>query len=147
MKKRDGSLAGWLHLAARNAALFIARKRARQGLRESSAREFLDAYHQPEANVQDRETVLRHLDDELASLTAVQREAVILRYLDGLSEKDAALSVGCAPHTLSCRASDGIANLRKRLVSRGCALGIPALIGVLEADAQAAIGHGGCRGI
>ena len=37
------------------------------------------------------------------------------------------------------RAFDEITNLRKRLVSRGCALGIPALIGVLEADAQAAV--------
>ena len=125
----------------------MARSRARQQQRESGAAETMTSQSVPIIGTQDREIVLRFLDDELNSLSAGQREAVILRYLDGLSEKDAALSVGCAPHTLSCRASDGIANLRKRLVSRGCALGIPALIGVLEADAQAAIGHGGCRGI
>ena len=46
---------------------------------------------------------------------------------------------GCAPHTLSCRASDGIANLGKRLVKRGCVLGVPALIGIIDAEANAAI--------
>ena len=88
---------------------------------------------------QDRRAALHVLDEELGTLPALQMEAVILRYLQGLSEKEASARAGCAPNTLSRRASNGIAKLRTQLVKRGCALGVPALIGVLEAEAQAAV--------
>ena len=133
------SLACWLYSVARQTALFMARTRARREHRESAAMELLDAESHPQVTAQDRESVLKFLDNELAALSYGQREAVILRYLDGLSEKDAALAAGCAPHTLTWRARNGISNLRKRLVRRSCALAVPALVGVLEADAQAAI--------
>ena len=117
----------------------MARSRARQQQRESGAAETMTSQSVPIIGTQDREIVLRFLDDELNSLSAVQRDAVIFRYLDGLSERDAAALAGCTPNTLSCRASEGISNLRKRLLKRGCTLGVPALVAFLEADSQAAI--------
>ncbi len=83
--------------------------------------------------------ILESLNEELAALSELQREAVILRYLQGLSEKEAAAKAGCTSNTLSRRASDGISRLRTRLVKRGCTLGFPALIGVLATESQAAV--------
>ena len=83
--------------------------------------------------------ILESLNEELAALSALQREAVILRYLQGLSEKEAAAMAGCTSNTLSRRASDGISRLRTRLVKRGCTLSVPALIGVLATESQAAV--------
>ena len=49
------------------------------------------------------------------------------------------MAAGCSANAFRSRINDGISRLRQRLVKRGCTLGIPALIGVLEAEAHAAI--------
>ena len=49
------------------------------------------------------------------------------------------MAAGCSANAMSSRLGDGILNLRQRLVKRGCVLGVPALIGVLAAESQAAI--------
>ncbi len=137
--KWESSLAKWIYTVARQTALFMARTRFRYVQKESAALKIMASESYPQVTEHDQETALEFLDNELAALSAAQQEAVILRYMHGLSEKDAATMAGCAPNTLSCRASEGIARLRQRLVKRGCALGIPALIAVLEAEAHAAI--------
>jgi formylglycine-generating enzyme required for sulfatase activity len=79
------------------------------------------------------------LDQELARLSAVLRQAVVLRYLQGNSEKQAAELAACPQGTLSRRASDGIAKLRQRLAKRGVALGGVALASLLTSEASAAV--------
>jgi RNA polymerase sigma factor (sigma-70 family) len=138
MRWRD-SLAGWLHTVARQTSLFMARTRARHEHRNSAAAEFLEVEIAHEASPQEKDFVMECLDDELSNLSRSQREAVVLRYLHGFSEREAAAVAGCAPNTLSCRASEGIARLRQRLVKRGCTLGVPALIGLLATESQAAV--------
>jgi len=133
------SLGTWLYAVAKNTALFMARTRTRREKREAEVEEIMNPENSQEISKHDHELIIGLLYQELASLSAVQQESVILRYLDGLSEKDAALISRCAPNTLSKRVFDGISNLRKRLVKRGCTLGIPALIGVLEFESKAAI--------
>ena len=86
-----------------------------------------------------RQKALENLDRELGALSAIQREAVILRYLKGYSEKEAARIAGCPQGTLGRRASDGIARLRKRLAKQGFALGTTVFLGLLEAEARAAV--------
>ena len=135
----EGTVANWLHTVARQAALTLRRMRINRLQRESAAAEMLAVERGEELGEPGREAVLRILDEELAALSAAQREAVILRHLQGRSEKEAAAMVGCAANTLSRRAFNGISRLRLRLARRGCALGIPALVGVLEAESQAAI--------
>ena len=137
--RREGSLAGWLHTVARQTSLFMARTRVHRLQCESAAAEIMGAESHPQITASDREIVLGFVDNELSSLPSAQKNAVILRYFEGLSEKDASEVAGCSGEAFRRRASYGISNLRKRLVSRGCALGVPALIGVLGADAQAAI--------
>jgi hypothetical protein len=67
------------------------------------------------------------------------RQAVVLRYLQGNSEKQAAELAACPQGTLSRRASDGIAKLRQRLAKRGVALGGAALASLLTSEASAAV--------
>ena len=136
---REGSLACWLYAVARQTALFMARTRVRRDQREMVASEVMGGSSDTQVSEQEREAVLGFLDKELDALSAGQREAVILRYLDGMSEKDAAAIAGCSYDAFRSRLGDGISNLRKRLVRRGCTFGVPALIGVLVADAQAAV--------
>ncbi len=55
----------------------------------------------------DRQAARAALDRELAALSPAQRQAVVLRYLEGRSEQEAAAMAGCPLGTLSRRASDG----------------------------------------
>ncbi len=136
---REGSLACWLYKVARQTALFMARTRARRGRMELAASEVMGGLSHSQVNEKDQEVVLGFLDKELNALSVGQREAVILCYLDGMNEKDAASIAGCSYDAFRSRLGDGISNLRKRLARRGCTFGVPSLIGVLAADAQAAV--------
>ena len=136
---REGSLACWLYKVARQTALFMARTRARRGRMELAAPEVMGGLSHSQVNEKDQEVVLGFLDKELNALSVGQREAVILCYLDGMNEKDAASIAGCSYDAFRSRLGDGISNLRKRLARRGCTFGVPALIGVLEVEAHAAV--------
>jgi hypothetical protein len=83
--------------------------------------------------------VLGLVDTALLSLPERYRQAVILRYLQNHSEKDAARLVGCPLGTLSRRASEGMAMLRKRLGKLGVATSGVALVGLLTSEASAAV--------
>ena len=83
--------------------------------------------------------MLQVLDRELAALSPLLRQAVVSRYLQGNSEKQAAERAGCPQGTLGRRASNGIAILRKRLAKRGVVVGGSALVGLLTSEASAAI--------
>jgi RNA polymerase sigma factor (sigma-70 family) len=133
---RKGEFTGWLYGVARNVCLEALRKRAR---RQEEA--MLDETEEPavEEYRPAHEEVLPFLDEELAGLTGVLRQAVVLRYLQNHSEAEAARRVGCAVGTLSSRASRGIERLRQRLAKRGIALGGVALAGLLTSEASAAV--------
>lgn len=136
--RAEGKLNGWLHRVARNVGLHALRNRAAREKQEG-----LDTDWQAQTGVtdpqRDVESVLSAIDGELDSLSAVLREAVILRYLRGLSEKEAAALAGCAVGAMKWRASDGVSRLRTRLAKRGIVFGSAALIGLLEAEAQSAV--------
>jgi RNA polymerase sigma factor (sigma-70 family) len=133
---RKGEFTGWLYGVARNVCLEALRKRAK---RQEEA--MLDETEEPvvEEYRPAHEEVLPFLDEELAGLTGVLRQAVVLRYLQNHSEAEAAQRAGCAVGTLSMRASRGIERLRQRLAKRGVALGGAALAGLLTSEASAAV--------
>jgi RNA polymerase sigma factor (sigma-70 family) len=133
---RKGEFTGWLYGVARNVCLEALRKRA---MRQEEA--MLDETEEPvvEEYRPAHEEVLPFLDEELAGLTGVLRQAVVLRYLQNHSEAEAAQRAGCAVGTLSMRASRGIERLRQRLAKRGVALGGAALAGLLTSEASAAV--------
>ena len=137
--QREGSLGGWLHTVTRHVAMQALARRASHTRQEKEFAMWAETDIEASSSDVDTSAVLRCLDQELAGLSAVLRQAVVLRYLQGNSEKQAAELVGCPLGTLSWRASKGIAKLRQRLAKRGVALGGVALVGLLTSEASAAV--------
>ncbi len=132
---KKGDLAGWLHGVARNVALCALRTRGHRAKREEAAAVLQEDRRRGERDPR----VTGQLDLALAALPAVQRQAVVLRYLEGYAEREAAEIAGCPRGTLSQRASRGLAGLRARLSRSGAALSSAALIGALEAEAAVSV--------
>ena len=137
---RKGDLAAWLYRVAHLVAAETVRKRMHRTERAEvyavNAAIQLGEFAQDE--IADP-AVLGLVDSALLSLPERYRQAVILRYLQNHSEKDAARLVGCPLGTLSRRASEGMAMLRKRLGKLGVATSGVALAGLLTSEASAAI--------
>lgn len=132
----NGDLSSWLYGVARRTALLALRNRGKRNNLEKEVREMDQVEDRHISSPQDDEAVLEHIDRELAALSQIQRQAVILRYLKGFGEKEAAEVAGCPVGTLSRRASEGLANLRTRLAKCGFAVGMTSLAGILEAEAR-----------
>jgi RNA polymerase sigma factor (sigma-70 family) len=137
--QREGSLGGWLHTVTRHVAMQALTRRASHARREKEFAMWPEADIETSSPDVDTSAVLRCLDQELAGLSAVLRQAVVLRYLQGNSEKAAAELAGCPLGTLSRRASQGLAKLRQRLAKRGVVLSGVALAGLLTSEASAAV--------
>jgi RNA polymerase sigma factor (sigma-70 family) len=137
--RREGNLGGWLHKVARNVALQALERRATSAKREKEVAMWHETVSDEAGLDSPADAALQFLDQELAGLSAVLRQAVVLRYLQGNSEKQAAELAACPQGTLSRRASDGIAKLRQRLAKRGVALSGVALAGLLTSEASAAV--------
>jgi len=132
---RQGELTGWLYGVARNVALQALQRRVRR--KEDAMRDETEAIEM-DSNA-DRESALQSLDEALAGLSGVLRQAVALRYLQGCDQAEAARRAGCSTGTLASRASRGIERLRARLARRGVALSGAALACLLASEASAAI--------
>ncbi len=77
-------------------------------------------------------------DRALNRLFVINREAVVLRHLCGMSHRDVASVRGRAAPTLDARASRGLVKLRKRLAGKSANLSLSALTGMLAAEGTAA---------
>ena len=75
---------------------------------------------------------------ELEKLSGLQSQAVILRYMQGHSERDAAKIANCTMSAIKSRAFEGMALLRKRLSHVNPALG-GALIPLLDGESKAQV--------
>jgi RNA polymerase sigma factor (sigma-70 family) len=134
------ALGAWLHGVARRVALDARRSLQRRAAREKEAA--MQRGEQPvsrgplEAAV--AAEMCARLDAEIAALPRAQRQAVVLRYLEGRSQEESAQIAGCPQGTLGRRASDGLGRLRRRLSRRGAVVGAAALVLLLEREASAA---------
>ncbi len=135
--KREGALGGWLHAVARRVSLEAIQRRSAEAKRREAATAAVEP-NDAEATV-DTDAVLRCVDEELERLSVPQRQAVVLRYLQGHSQEQSSILAGCPLGTMKRRASDGIASLRSRLAKRGVAIGLPAVAAALVSEAQATI--------
>ncbi len=136
--REDGRLNGWLHRVARLVALEALRKRAARERHEMECAGWTGNLAESSSEV-DLEAVLSQVDTALDDLSGVLREAVVLRYLRGFSERDAAAQAGCPVGTMKRRASDGISKLRRRLAKQGVTLSDVALAGLLASEASSAV--------
>jgi len=135
--KSVSNLGAWLHTVARNAAVNALRMKVRRKTREKQS--MLDFSTQDSDHSENlREILYQNLDQKIGKLTDNQRQAVILRYLQGYSEKESASIAGCTIDALSRRAYDGLTLLRKRLGHINPAFGISSttLVSFLNNEAK-----------
>jgi RNA polymerase sigma factor (sigma-70 family) len=136
------SLAGWLYKVAYRIALRARARRSQRQLRENCL-----------AGKTDFKSVLQHgvgcmertseidalVDDEVQRLPEKYRTPVLLCYLQGRTNEEAARQLRCPTGTVKIRLLRGREMLRKRLIRQGVAL---SLVGWLLGDAtyaQAAV--------
>jgi RNA polymerase sigma factor (sigma-70 family) len=128
------SLAGWLHEAARGIAIDLLRSRASRVRREEEA-----ARMRPSEPTPNEGQLREELDTALAGLPNRLREAVVLRYLEGRSQEEAARVADCPQGTIARRSSEGLNRLRTLLARRGVVVATPAvLIAFLGTEAAVA---------
>jgi RNA polymerase sigma factor (sigma-70 family) len=133
---RRGLLANWLYTVAYHVALKAKASHARRRLRERQVGEMRQTESHPQEIWSDLQPVL---DEELARLPEKYRALVILCYLEGKTNEQAARLVGCPAGTVKGRLSRARHMLRTRLLRRGISLSAAALGTLLAEQASAAI--------
>jgi RNA polymerase sigma factor (sigma-70 family) len=123
--RTQATVAGWLMVVTRHVASTAVRGRRRRRHHEQVAA-------RPEAiSMTDSDAVpaemARVLDDALAGLSATDRDAVALRYLEGHSLTDVGRSLGISEEAARKRVARGVERLRKSLFRRGVAIGAAGL--------------------
>ena len=131
---RAGSLAGWLHAVAWRTASQARRADERRRRREVRAARPVIATADDLAWREVREL----LDAELARLPEDHRTPLILCYLNGLSQTEAARQLGCSPAALRGRLERGRQALRRRLARLGLSLSA-LLVPAVPASVSAAL--------
>jgi RNA polymerase sigma factor (sigma-70 family) len=123
------TLSGWLHGTACRTAWRLVQGRARR-------KEILRTMAAPEPPKE--ADLRRELDQALERLPEHYREAIVLRYLEGRSEKEAASLAGCPQGTLGWRAMEGLNRLRTLLARSGAPLATGVLLALMAKEAAAA---------
>jgi RNA polymerase sigma factor (sigma-70 family) len=131
--RKGDSLASWLHGVAGRIARKLQADTRRRSSAEASAAEV--AGPDPTGEITWREG-LTVLDEELSRLPASYRSALVLCYLEGRRQDEAARELGCSLGALCGRLVRARECLRKRMVRRGVALPA-AMVGTVLASAHA----------
>src|SRR5579875_2025656 len=132
---RCGSVAAWLYKVAYRVALEARQRTRKTAAVEKSGGETLAV--QP-ANDPLWSDVRPILDEELNRLPERLRRPIVLCYLEGKSNAEAAQELGCRLGTIYSRLSRGRELLRQRLQCRGVTLPVAALTAGLTAQAAEA---------
>ncbi len=133
---RGGSVGGWLFQVARRTALRARAQALRRARRETQAAE-LAAAPDPRAADPDRHELGPVLDEELHRLPEKYRAPVVLCYLEGLTNEEAACHLRCPVGTVKTRLARARELLASRLARRGLAPGAGLLAGGIFAPAAA----------
>lgn len=129
-----GSLGNWLYTVAYHLAL---KTRAQEARRRAREKEVIDM---PQAPADGAWAELRPvLDAELGRLPDKYRSAIVLCYLEGKTNEEAARALGWPTGTLKVRLMRARDLLRARLARRGLTLSAPVLAPALAEPASAAV--------
>jgi RNA polymerase sigma factor (sigma-70 family) len=129
---RGKPLGGWLYTVAYRLALTArANERRRQRCEEQAARRRSECEEQA-ATVSDLEAAL---DEELQRLPEKHRAALVLCYLEGKTNEQAAHILGCPLGSMSARLNQARQRLRECLARRGYSAGTAALAAALNTAA------------
>lgn len=117
--RRRESLAGWLVGVAQRIGRKARLSEAARTRREKRvAASHVEAHVEPSWN-----ELLRVLDEELAQLMDRHRAALLLCYLEGRTQDEAAKLLGCSLSTFRRHLDHGRKLLRERMIRRGATLG------------------------
>jgi RNA polymerase sigma factor (sigma-70 family) len=133
---RYRTVGGWLHEVAYHVAL---RQRARTAQRQQHERQAAQVPSAETLTDLDRRELRQVLDEELRRLPEKYRMPLVLCYLEGRSNEEAAQALACPVSTLGWRLGRGRELLRGRLVRRGLALPAVAVEAALAEQAAAAL--------
>jgi RNA polymerase sigma factor (sigma-70 family) len=134
IRQREG-VAAWLYRVAHHVAL---RARARTAKRAGREKPGVDLDAVAGAGGAEWSDLRPLLDEEISRLPERYRVPVVLCYLEGRSNREAAEQLGCAEGTVASRLSRARDRLRARLTRRGLALSAAALTAVVAREARAA---------
>jgi RNA polymerase sigma factor (sigma-70 family) len=136
IRKRE-AVGSWLHGVASRLALKVRAQAARRRTHEQQAATMHKRESAGELTVSDLPQVL---DEELGRLSVKYRTALVLCYLEGKTQDEAARQLGCPLGTVRSRLAQGRKLLRGRLVRRGLALSAEGLaVALLAHGADAAV--------
>lgn len=136
---RERSLGAWLFQTARSVVAHMKREAERRRRREVAAAERKKRVMDEEAQEARRREGLRaHLDEAVDALRPRQRDAVVLCYLQGRTQKETALRLGCSERAVGHRVRCALDKLRAYLSKKGVVLPVAALTSFLTAEAARA---------
>ncbi len=133
--RRRESLASWLRRVVRSMARQVRLTEDARSRRESRVAQ--SKLTSPGDVVWDE--LLRILDEELQRLPERERAPLLLCYLEGRTQDEAAKHLGWSLRTLQRRLETGRESLRSRMTRRGATLGAGLFAGVLAPSARAAL--------
>jgi hypothetical protein len=136
VRKREG-LAAWLYQVARHVALKVRNEAVRRSAREKASQIRALA---STGNVW-HETLLA-LDEEMSRLPSTYRAALVLCYLEGKTQDEAARELGWSLGALRGRLERARDKLRERLTRRGVTMPA-ALLGIALGNSQTSAGVAG----
>lgn len=131
----ERSLASWLFATARLTARNLLREERRRKAREAKASAGTERTMNPEAP----EAIEPLLNEALGRLKPGDRQAVILRYLEGRSLAEVATELNLAEDAARMRVQRAVDRLRLNLGRMGAATSVAALLTVLDTQASAAV--------
>jgi RNA polymerase sigma factor (sigma-70 family) len=133
--RKETVLSGWLYHTARLTAVTFVRSEIRRVRREQEA-QMESMLNQPEDNAWQQLAPL--LDDAVAKLGTTDRNAVVLRFLDGKSMREVGDELGISEDTAAKRISRAMGKLRTFFAKRGVLLSTTAICGAISANSVAA---------
>ncbi len=133
--RKAESVGSWLHGVAHRLALKARLQQARRRTREKRAADMRPTTASDETSLAE---VLAALDGALGGLPEKYRAALVLCYLEGHTQEEAARRLGCPLATVRTRLARGRKLLRDRLVNRGLTLSTAGLAALLIASAAPA---------
>jgi RNA polymerase sigma factor (sigma-70 family) len=133
--RKRAAVGSWLHGVAHRLAV---RARAQARLRQERERQAAERPAGGAASGQAWRELQELLDTELRRLPAKHREALVVCYLEGATQEEAARRLGVPLGTLRSRLARARVLFQKRLARRGLALSGPALLAALLANSASA---------
>jgi RNA polymerase sigma factor (sigma-70 family) len=133
--RKPESVASWLHSVAQRLAVRARTQAARRQAHEEQAADMRRTGPRPNTAWQELQQLL---DDALQQVPAKYRAALVLCYLEGKTQEEAAQQFGCAVGTVKSWLVRGRKLLQARLVRRGVVLSAGSLATALTASAASA---------